>query len=255
MVKMKTIILLLIFAGNAYAISNADLFVPKGWQKGNGLAKDPFPFYIKANIDEDSENEIILHCSYKEKGDYLPSKHILSIFDWNGNKYYKKWSSSFNAWDHIFFLIDDLNKDKKPELIINGYNSGNAGLGHLWIFQLTKSNPTVIFDKDVQGDIYLWDSEKLAPGLEPAYFPDLDRDGISEILIGYSVPCENVSRVDEPWWFDIYRWNGKTYILANDRFPEFYKEQFAIFRAWIKENGENSQIRKLIEKAEKFAKR
>lgn len=258
MVKIKATILLFIFAGIACAISNVDGLVPKGWQKGNGLDKDLFPSCIKMDIDRDSESEIILHSSHKEKGDYLPSKHILSIFDWNGREYVKKWGSNFNVSDNIFFLIEDVNRDKKLELIVNGYNSGNAGLGHLWIFKLAKSNPIMIFDKDVQGDIYLWNSEKLAPGLEPDFFPDLDNDGAKEIVIGRRGICDHDknfhSCADMPWWYDVYRWNGKAYVSANSKFPKYFQEQLDDYKDFVKEKGECETVRKFIEKAERLAR-
>lgn len=256
MVKAITAILLLIFAGIAYAVPDVDLLVPKGWQKGNGLAKDQFPFYIKMNIDQDSAEEIILHCSYKEKMDYLPSKHILSVFDWNGREYYKKWSAKFDASDNIFFLIEDINRDGKRELIVNGYNSGNAGLGRLWIFQLAKSDPAMIFDKDVQGDIYLWNSKKLVPGLEPGYFSDLDHDGVVEILIGQREKgCNSMfhCEAEKPWWFDVYRWDGNAYVLADRKFPEFYRQQLEYYRSFVKEKGGCEPVREFIKKAKRLA--
>lgn len=256
MAKIGVLLLLLMFAGIAYAMPDVDALIPKGWQKGNGLDKTPFPFYIKMDIDRDSEKEIILHYSYKEKGDYLPSKHILSIFDWNGKKYFKKWSRKFNESDNIFFLIKDINGDKKQELIVNGYNSGNAGLGHLWILPLTKSDPTMIFDKNVQGDIYLWNSEELAPGLEPDYFPDLDKDGVVEILVGHrEEECNNVyhCEAEKPWWFDVYKWDGKTYVTANNRFPGFYGDMLAYYQSIIKEKGECESVKGFIKKAERLA--
>lgn len=236
---------------------NLNCLIPVGWQKGNGLDGNDFPFFIKTYIGKNASPVIVLHYSHTSKGEYYPDKHVISFFHEKAGKYIKRWSEKFDDEDGIYFLVTDLNKDGHKELVVNGVNSGSGGYGHLWIFQLNDSASAIkIFDKEMQGDIYLWDTDKHRLDLNPAYFQDLNKDGIVEILVGHreescdkDVHCE----ADKSWWLDVYKWNGKTYVLADSKFPEFYKEELAKYEAFVKEKGECESVRAFIEKTKKLA--
>ncbi|MBI5701448.1 VCBS repeat-containing protein [Candidatus Saganbacteria bacterium] len=144
----------------------------------------------------------------------------------------------------------DINGDGKRELLVHDFYGGTAGFGELRIYN---SKGILIFRKKVEGDPYLWHPVKHVQALNPDFFPDLDKDGIVEILVGYRGEDGHVSHVDEPWWFDIYKWNGKAYILADDQFPGFYKEELSGYKSFAKEKGECELIREYIRRAERFA--
>jgi hypothetical protein len=147
----------------------------------------------------------------------------------------------------------DIDKDGKKELFVHDLYEGNAAYGQLRIYN---SSRKLIFSKYVQGECYLWHPEKHVSTLNLDFFPDLDRDGIAEILVGHrEKECENIyhCEAEKPWWFDVYKWNGKTYILADDQFPGFYKEELIGYGDFVREKGECEGIRKFISQARKYA--
>lgn len=239
--------------GAALANPNVNSFIPRGWQAGNGFKDYLNPFYVKANIDQDDNKEIILHYSRKGKDEYWPDKHVISFLSFNGKKYTEKWRKRFDSMENIFFLVEDINNDRKKELVVHGMHSGNAAYGHLWVFQLSKTGLINILDKAAQGEMYLWDANKQRSGICPDYFPDLNKDGIKEIIMGRQAEDERFCHVDQPWWFDIYKWDGHKYCLADDQFPGFYKEELADYLPFIKEKGEDSLLREYVARARTFA--
>jgi hypothetical protein len=144
----------------------------------------------------------------------------------------------------------DINKDGKIEFLVHDFYGGTAGFGELRIYN---SKTKMIFAKKVEGDPYLWHPEKHVPALNPEFFPDIDNDGIAEILVGCRQEDGKLSHVDEPWWFDVYKWDGKTYVLADAKFPGFYQEQLEYFNSFVKEKSASETIEKLIKKARKLA--
>lgn len=147
----------------------------------------------------------------------------------------------------------DIDKDGKNELLIHDLYEGNAAYGQLRIYSSSKK---LIFLKDVQGECYLWHPKKHVSVLNPDYFPDLDKDGVVEILVGHREEgCDNVyhCEAEKPWWFDVYRWSGKAYVLANDQFPDFYKDELAWYQSYVKEKGECASVREFIKKAEQLS--
>jgi hypothetical protein len=187
-------------------------FIPNGWFAGNGFSKDPYPYFQEIDVDHDFQKEILLHCSYREKSEYFPDKHVIFLLDMERGKYRKKWSRRFDSVEGIFFLARDINKDGKKELVVHGLHSGNGAYGKLWVFQIEKSGLKELFCKEVEGDTYLWDPIKRVSDLNPSYFPDSDRDGRNEIVTGHRVHLEGVSSVDEPWHYNTYKWDGNKYI-------------------------------------------
>ena len=146
----------------------------------------------------------------------------------------------------------DLNKDGRKELLVHDFYGGSSGYGLLKIY-----NPhgRLIFKVSVEGDPYLFDPEKHRPRLNNDFFPDLDGDGIPEILVGHrgiGDLNEIHSHVDEPWWFDIYKWNGKTFALADESFPNFYHNELVEYRRLVQEKGVCESFRKFIKRAEKL---
>lgn len=144
----------------------------------------------------------------------------------------------------------DINKDGKKELLVHDYYGGSGAVGELRIYNSTNQ---CIFKDRVEGDIYLWDPNKQAPALVPEFFPDLNKDGLPEILIGYRGHGYNIAQVDEPWWFDVYSWNGRKYVLANIQFPLFFKDRLKWYQTYKKEKGGCDSIEKFISLAQKFA--
>jgi hypothetical protein len=144
----------------------------------------------------------------------------------------------------------DINKDGRKELIVHDFYGGTAGFGQLRIYT---PKGVCLFSKKVEGDPYLWHPIKHVPALNPDFFPDLDKDGIVEIIVGHRAEDERFSQVDQPWWYDIYKWDGKKFSLADDQFPEFYKEELTNFKSFIKEKGEDSLLREYVQRAANFA--
>lgn len=101
----------------------------------------------------------------------------------------------------------DVNRDGKIEHLIHQFYGGTGAYG---ILQISNNKGGIIFKKEVQGDPYLEDPCSHSPGLNPRFFKDLDKDGTLEILIGHQQI--NGSIVDNPFVYDIYRWNGKEYL-------------------------------------------
>jgi hypothetical protein len=56
---------------------------------------------------------------------------------------------------------------------------------------------------------------------EPA-LTDLDGDKRPEIRVTEQFQCEDGSKY---WWYDVYRYDGRRYVRANPRFPEFARKQ------------------------------
>jgi hypothetical protein len=144
----------------------------------------------------------------------------------------------------------DINKDGKKELLVHDDFGGSAGFGELRIYNY---KGICLFDRKVEGDAYLWHPVKHIPALNPDYFPDLDKDGIVEIVVGHRGTEDRFAQVDQPWWFDIYKWNGKKYVLADDQFPEYYKEELSDYKSFVKEKGNSALIREYINRAANFA--
>lgn len=149
-------------------------------------------------------------------------------------------------------LSKDINRDGKNELLIHDLYEGNASYGQLRIYNSKK----LIFSTSVQNECYLWLPEKQITGLNPDFFPDLDKDGIVEIIIGHreescdkDVHCE----ADKARWFDVYKWNGKTYILADSKFPVFYKGQLVFYKDYLKEKGTCGTVKYFIKRAQRLA--
>ena len=146
----------------------------------------------------------------------------------------------------------DLDGDGHKELLVHDYYGGSGGFGTLLIYSMGKR----IFSRPVEGDPYLWDSGKQRPGLNPDAFPDLDGDGIRELVImhrGVESGDFIHSQVDEAWWLDVYQWAGKTYVLASERFPAFYEDQLEFYLSSAKNVGLCSVYRKYISRAKKLA--
>jgi len=159
-------------------------------------------------------------------------------------------SNGADAKIAIFKFSDDINGDGKKELIVHDLYEGNAADGQIRIYD---PDGKLIFIKKVQGEPYLWHPEKHIPALNPGFFPDLNNDGIKELLVGHRGMCLHDknphSCVDMPWWFDVYQWNGRTYALADKEFPEFFKEQLAFYKTFVKEKGECEVVRGFIDRA------
>jgi hypothetical protein len=102
----------------------------------------------------------------------------------------------------------DINHDGKIEHLIHHSYGGTGNYGRLKIYN---DKGRVIFSEKTQGDPYLWDSQKMRSGLNPLFFPDINRDGIVEILIGHPESKEDVAAVDQKWNFDIFQWDGHQY--------------------------------------------
>jgi hypothetical protein len=216
MVKITFIIVVVwsLVGSGALGNPNFNRFIPTGWGVGNGFDKGPYPYFQEVNIDSDSQKEIILHCSYRERDEYLPDKHMLLLLDGENGSYRKVWSRRFDSVEGVFFLARDVNKDGKKELVVHELHSGSGAYGRLWVFQIERAGLKKLFCDEVEGDTYLWDLVKQVPDLNPDYFPDSDRDGKKEIVTGHRLHPDGVSSVDEPWRFDVYKWDGKRYALA-----------------------------------------
>lgn len=106
--------------------------------------------------------------------------------------------------------LTDINKDGKEEHLIHNSFGGSGSFGQLKIYT---NKGKLIFSKLAQGDPYLWDSDKMKPGLSAQFFQDVDGDGIVEIFVGHSERKENIALVDQQWWHDVFRWDGHKYRL------------------------------------------
>ncbi len=162
-------------------------------------------------------------------------------------------SSEAEVGTATFKFSKDVNGDGEKELIVHDLYNGNAAYGQIRIYDQEKR---LIFIKDTQGEPYLWHPEKHIPALNPGFFPDLNNDGVKEIVIGCRGMCLHESNphacVDMPWWFDVYKWNGKTYVLADKEFSAFFKEQLNFYKTFVKEKGDCEVVRGFINRAERL---
>ncbi|MCX5751664.1 MAG: hypothetical protein NT099_08400 [Candidatus Saganbacteria bacterium] len=100
----------------------------------------------------------------------------------------------------------DINNDGKIEHLTHEYFGGTGGYG---VLQICNDKGVLIFKKEVQGDPYFVQS------LNPRFFRDVDKDGLIEVLVGRQEYRNNLSNVDAPWIFDVYKWNGLEYKNIN----------------------------------------
>jgi len=254
MVKIAlTFILMVLSFGVSFAFENVNSLIPKGHQPGNGYVNDILPYYFETNLSWDNSKELVLHYSHKKKGEPYPDKQIISMFKKSNGADLKIWEICFDNYEEIDFLIDDINKDGKKEMIVHGLHSGTGACGNLWLYQLGEKVPRKIFGKSVEGEGYILGANGQKSNLDHDFFPDLDKDGIVEILVGYRGESNHASSVDSPFWFDVYKWNGKSYFLADDQFPGFYKEELSGYKQLVKEKGETELLREYIKRAKNFA--
>jgi hypothetical protein len=120
--------------------------------------------------------------------------------------FFSSFSPVFGKESVISKYSADINNDGRIEYLTHEYFGGTGGYG---VLQMSNDKGVLIFREEVQGDPYFNQS------LNPRFFKDIDKDGTLEILVGYPKYRSNVSNVDTPWKFDVYKWNGKDYAFSN----------------------------------------
>ena len=70
----------------------------------------------------------------------------------------------------------------------------------------------------------------------PIEYVDLDNDGIYEIKIPTRISVDGIPGMAYPEWVNLYKWNGTTYVLNNERFyannDEFLNRSLRNYNGW-----------------------
>jgi len=109
------------------------------------------------------------------------------------------------------YQVYDLNNDGQYELLV----STNISAVVYYLSAICKVGNTIKvkhFDK-------------------PYHLEDINKDGTEEILI-HTFLAYKTWTIGEGSvvWFDIYQWNGSEFILANNKFPEFYEKKLLDYK-------------------------
>ena len=71
---------------------------------------------------------------------------------------------------------------------------------------------------------------------DPIEYVDLDNDGIYEIKIPTRISVDGIPSTAYPEWVNLYKWNGTTYVLNNERFyannDEFLNRALRNYNGW-----------------------
>lgn len=76
---------------------------------------------------------------------------------------------------------------------------------------------------------------------DPIEYVDLDNDGIYEIKIPTRISVDGIPGAAYPEWVNLYKWNGTTYVLNNERFyannDEFLTRSLRNYNGWPQDFG------------------
>ncbi|MEK7274243.1 MAG: sugar-binding protein [Candidatus Desantisbacteria bacterium] len=188
-------------------IAQIKQFVPEGWE----IEVDAFlnNSIVKANIDRDAEEEIIAIIQKKgyDRMDYKDFR--LMVINRNNKETICKFKDleQVGPWTN-YFNAQDLNNDGKAEIIVEIHSGGQGRFTDLFIYTW-EGNYKKIFTKDTVGGFYVI---------------DINKDGVYEIVINSREESERFCGGSALYWQDVYKWNGTTYIHANESFPEHYDD-------------------------------
>ncbi len=80
---------------------------------------------------------------------------------------------------------------------------------------------------------------------EPIEYVDLDNDGIYEIKIPTRISIDGIPGAAYPEWVNLYKWNGTTYVLNNERFyaenDEFLTRSLRNYNGWPQGFGKSEE--------------
>ena len=82
---------------------------------------------------------------------------------------------------------------------------------------------------------------------DPIEYIDLDNDGIYEIRIPDCIGIDGVPGAADPQWMSLYKWDGNTYVLDNERFyaenDEFLTRSLSNYNGWPQGFGKSEEQR------------
>ena len=80
---------------------------------------------------------------------------------------------------------------------------------------------------------------------DPIEYVDLDNDGIYEIKIPTRISIDGIPGAAYPEWVNLYKWNGTTYVLNNERFyaenDEFLTRSLSNYNGWPQGFGKSEE--------------
>ena len=80
---------------------------------------------------------------------------------------------------------------------------------------------------------------------DPIEYVDLDNDGIYEIKIPTRISVDGIPGTAYPEWVNLYKWNGTTYVLNNERFyadnDEFLTRSLSNYNGWSQGFGKSEE--------------
>ena len=192
-------------------------------------------FSIRADVDGDGYKEVVAVRYDKENFTNLV------IFRKHGKVIWRR-----RGVGDVELLVRDVSGDHRPELLYHEFYGGSSGYGRLVIYQLGNIPPRALLDEEIYTDVVLWDTEKMKIGLSQWVFQDFDHDGISEIIVHGERRCTIHSLVDEPGWWDLYKWNGKHFELGTTKVPKFVVEQRKEYREFVREHGSCPSVKEYL---------
>jgi tetratricopeptide (TPR) repeat protein len=128
-------------------------------------------------------------------------------------------------------FITDLTRDGIPEVVVHKIIAGVSWLpSHLNVFE--------------------WHHDRLVEVLDlsssfPLWIEDINCDGRYEIGNCYEIGW-GIAHVDQPLWTDIYAYYNGRYRLANDRFPQEFKEWPHLLQKTLERHPNDYQIHKYL---------
>lgn len=129
----------------------------------------------------------------------LLSGYSLYYFDKEGGPHLNTWSSP----------VDSLNSPVR-KLVVVFFSEGSGHYVDFWVLHELKDEIQSFHFKGSEKGCGEWQ-----------VINDLDKDGISEIIIKHFIGDYDGSGTIAVWTA-IYKWDGKNYIRADEQFPEYY---------------------------------
>jgi hypothetical protein len=153
----------------------------------------------------------------------------LFVFCETANKYQKVWTSNvlFDA-TLATLIVHDITHDGKPDIIVCEIKVGGCRTpSHIDIFSTSERGWNKIFGG--------------SSNEEPGVLKDLNGDGKYELLLRNSV-CNNLCHTEQPRWLSIFAYDGINYSLANNLFPEEFRELHQYMLSLIKKHPDNAEL-------------
>jgi len=165
---------------------------------------------VQPNSDPESHlvQAFLLVCT--EETGILRKKNLLKLYDHEAEE-----TSSQNVYPSLVF-----NKVRKFSMPVGGslelVDLNKDGILDIW-FRLPYYIAVVSFQNGMFKQIFNSLTVPGADSPEPRYV-DRDADGLYEIEIPNTIYIKGIESAAHPTWISLYEWDGKAYVLNNQKF-------------------------------------